>query len=128
FGKPPPKLPSPTDDRGITVLNHEIGGSDMAQTGSTKAAWAVGGTIFAATAMLLVGIWQILLGIAAIARENFFVVGPNYAYEINTTAWGWIHLGIGVLAAVAGFFLFTGATWARAVGIALAVISATANF
>jgi hypothetical protein len=100
----------------------------MAQTGSTKAAWAVGGTIFAATALLLIGIWQILMGIAAIAQDSFFVVGEDYAYEIDTTTWGWIHLGIGVLAAVTGFFLFTGATWARVVGIAIAVISATANF
>jgi hypothetical protein len=56
------------------------------------------------------------------------VVGANYTYEVDTTAWGWIHLGIGALALVTGFFLFTGMTWARVVGIALAVISATANF
>jgi hypothetical protein len=95
---------------------------------TTKAAWARGGTVFAATVMLVIGIYQIFMGIAAIIEDQFFVVGPNYAYNIDTTAWGWIHLGIGALAAVTGFFLFTGATWARVVGIALAVISATANF
>lgn len=95
---------------------------------TTKAAWARGGTVFAATIMLVIGIYQIFEGIAAIANNNFFVVGPEYTYSIDTTAWGWIHLGIGVLVAATGFFVFTGATWARMVGIALAVISATANF
>jgi hypothetical protein len=99
----------------------------MAQ-GSTARAWARGGTIFAATVLLLVGVYQILLGIAAIAKNNFFVVGPNYAYTVNTTAWGWIHLGIGVVAVLAGFFLFTGTMWARIAGIAMASISAIANF
>jgi hypothetical protein len=70
----------------------------------------------------------VLLGIAAIARGSFFVKAPNYLYNVNITTWGWIHLGIGVLMALTGFFLFSGATWARAVGIALAVLSAIANF
>jgi hypothetical protein len=99
----------------------------MATTG-TKQAWARGGTIFAATLLLLIGVFQFFLGIAAIVQNNFFVVTANYTYEINTTAWGWIHLGIGVLAVITGFFLFTAATWARVVAIAMAAISAIANF
>jgi len=99
----------------------------MAQ-GSTAQAWSRGGLFFAATVMIMVGIFQIFEGIAAIARNSFFVVAPNYVYEINTTAWGWIHLGIGVLALVAGFFLFTGSTWARVVGIFIAMVAVVANF
>jgi hypothetical protein len=100
----------------------------MTTQGSTARAWAVGGMIFAAAMMVMLGIWQIFVGIAAIAEGNFFVVAPNYTYEIDTTAWGWIHLILGVIATVTGFFLFTGAVWARAIGIALAVLSAIANF
>lgn len=95
---------------------------------STAQTWAVSGMIFAAAMMVMVGIWQVFVGIAAIAEDNFFVVAPNYTYEIDTTAWGWIHLILGIVVALAGFFLFTGATWARAVGIVLAGISAIANF
>src|SRR5262245_20650090 len=94
----------------------------------TKQAWAMGGMIFAATMMMIIGIFQIFQGIAAIARDNFFVITPNYLYNVDTTTWGWIHLGIGVLALVAGFFLFSGATWAKVVAIAMAVVSAIANF
>lgn len=95
---------------------------------STKQGWAIGGMIFAATLMLIIGTYQIFVGLAAIIQDSFFVVGANYAYEFDTTAWGWIHLIIGVLAVVAGFFLFTGATWAKVIAIALAVVSAIANF
>ena len=53
---------------------------------------------------------------------------PNYAYEIDVTAWGWIHLIIGVVVAFAGIAVYSGATWARSVGIVLAILSAIANF
>jgi hypothetical protein len=95
---------------------------------STKQAWAWGGTIFAATMMLLIGVYQFFVGLAAIVQDDFFVVGENYTYEVDTTAWGWIHMAIGALAVVTGFFLFTGANWARWVGIGLASLSAIANF
>ena len=95
---------------------------------SAKQGWANGGMVFAATLMIVLGIYHVFLGIAAIVEDQFFVVGANYAYEIDTTAWGWIHLGVGALATVAGFFLFTGRTWARIVAITLAVVSAVANF
>lgn len=95
---------------------------------STARAWAQGGTVFGATMMIVIGVFQILMGIAAIARDNFFVVAPNYLYNVDTTSWGWIHLGLGVLLVLVGLFLFTGSAIARALGIALVALSAIANF
>jgi hypothetical protein len=103
------------------------GGRDMTMD-STKQAWARGGLIFAATLMVIIGVYQFFLGIAAIVQSGIFVVGPDYVYEFDTTAWGWIHLVIGVIAAAAGFFLYMGATWARTAAIVLVVLSAIANF
>jgi hypothetical protein len=103
-------------------MAHSSGGS------STSRAWAEGGTVFAATMLMILGLYQVFMGIAAIARDQFFIVAPNYVYNIDTTVWGWIHLAIGVVAAVTGFFLFTQANWARWVGIAMAGLSALANF
>ncbi|HEY1176166.1 MAG TPA: hypothetical protein VGF17_08410 [Phytomonospora sp.] len=100
----------------------------MTSSSSTSRAWALGGATFAGCMMIMVGVWQVLLGIAAIAKGEYFVVDDGYLYRFDTTAWGWIHLGIGALAIIAGFFVFTGATWARAVGIGLAVLSATVQF
>ncbi|HET6212408.1 MAG TPA: hypothetical protein VFE14_05995, partial [Micromonosporaceae bacterium] len=82
----------------------------------------------AGTMMLIIGVYQVFMGIAAIAKDDFFVVAPNYAYKVNTTSWGWIHLILGALILAAGFFVFTGALWARAIGIAMAALSAIANF
>lgn len=96
--------------------------------GSTARAWATGGLVFAATIMIMLGIWQVFMGIAAIVEDEFFVVAPNYTYEIDTTAWGWIHLILGAIITASGLSLFTGATWARVVGIGLALLSAIANF
>ena len=91
-------------------------------------ALALGGTIFAAVLLVLIGLWQIFLGIAAIAQGGYFIVDPSYAYEFSVAAWGWIHLLLGVVLVLAGLALFTGALWARVVGIVLAVLSALAHF
>ncbi|HZM75153.1 MAG TPA: hypothetical protein VFC19_05475 [Candidatus Limnocylindrales bacterium] len=96
--------------------------------GGAKQAWAQGGLVFAAAMLLMLGIWQVFMGIAAIAKGEFFVLAPNYIYKFNTGTWGWIHLIIGIVMMLAGFFLFRGAGWARAVGIVFAVLSAISNF
>jgi len=93
-----------------------------------RQAWAQGGVIFAASMLVMVGIWQAFMGIAAIAKGEFFVMAPNYIYEFDIGGWGWIHLLLGIIMAIVGFFLFTGAGWARATGIVLAVLSAISNF
>lgn len=95
---------------------------------TSRTRWAIGGLVFGATMMVLMGIWQILIGIAVLARDAFFTVDPEYLYEFGTAAWGWIHLIVGVLLLVVGLALFSGALWARAAGILLAMLSAIANF
>jgi hypothetical protein len=97
-------------------------------TRTTPNPWAVGGTIFAAIVMVMAGVFQFLMGLAAIIDDQFFVVGPHYAYAVDTTTWGWIHMLLGVLLIVIGACLFTAAAWARWVGIILVVLAAIANF
>ncbi len=90
--------------------------------------WAVGFTLFAAIIMIMAGIFQALYGLVALFNNNFYVVTPNYAFQFDTTAWGWIHLIGGVIVGLAGWALLSGRMWARVVGIILAVLSAVANF
>jgi hypothetical protein len=90
--------------------------------------WTVGFVVFAGVIMMMLGIFHALTGLAAIIDDQYFVVGPNYAYELDTTAWGWLQLIFGIIVAAAGWGIFNGATWARIVGIALAVVSAVGNF
>ena len=99
------------------------GRADQATSG-----WAVGFILFAGIMMIMVGIWQALQGLIAIFENEFYVATRNYLFEFDATAWGWIHLLIGLLVAFAGWGLLSGRTWARVVAITLAVLSAIANF
>jgi hypothetical protein len=90
--------------------------------------WTVGLVVFAGVILGLVGVFHAFTGLAAILENEFFVVGPEYAYEIDVTVWGWLHLIFGIIVVAAGVGVFNGATWARVVGITLATISAVGNF
>ena len=90
--------------------------------------WAVGFVLFAAIMMIMAGIWQALAGLIALFENEFYVATRNYTFEFDVTTWGWIHLLIGVVVGLAGLGLLAGQTWARVVGIFLAVLSAIASF
>ena len=87
-----------------------------------------GFTIAAAVLMMLSGLWNFFEGLAAVIKGSFFVVLPNYAYNISVAGWGWFHLILGVVVFLAGCALLTDSIWARAVGVALAAVSAIVNF
>ena len=90
--------------------------------------WAIGFTAFAGWIMILAGGFQILAGIAALAKDELYVATPNYILEFDATEWGWVHLLLGLLVLFAGFAVLSGQTWGRVVAIFLAVLSALANF
>jgi len=89
---------------------------------------AVGLTAFASIMLMIAGFFQFFAGLAALLQDEFFVIGENYAFELDTTTWGWIHLLIGVILFLAGIFLLQGAVWARTVVVIIASLSAVANF
>jgi len=89
---------------------------------------AVGFIVFAGIAMVMIGALHALQGLVALFNDDFYVVGQEWIFEFDLTTWGWIHLLIGLLVLIAGFFEFKGAVWARVVGIAAAALSAVLNF
>ena len=78
--------------------------------------------------MIVAGVFQALQGLVALANSEFYVVGSEYTFEFDITAWGWIDLLLGIGVAVVGYFLFVGATWARWTAIVLVGLSMFANF
>jgi hypothetical protein len=78
--------------------------------------------------MIFVGAMSILQGAAAIGKDDVFVSTRNYVYKFDLTGWGWLHLSLGIVVVLAGAALFTGALWARFVGVVLAGFSMIANF
>jgi hypothetical protein len=89
---------------------------------------AVGFILFAAIMMIMAGVFQAISGLVGIFENEFYVATRNYLFQFDATTWGWIHLVVGLIVAFAGWGLLSGRTWARAVGITVALVSATANF
>lgn len=83
---------------------------------------------FAATMMIVVGVFQALQGLVALFDEAFYVVGEKWTFQFDVTTWGWTHLAFGALLIVSGVFLFQGATWARWTAVVLAGLSAVVDF
>lgn len=93
-----------------------------------RSAVAAGTIVFAGVAMVMIGAFHAFQGLVALFNDDFYVVGQKWIFEFDLTTWGWVHLIVGIAVAVAGFFVFNGAVWARVVGIAVAAISALLNF
>lgn len=95
----------------------------------TSSTWAVGASVFAATLMILAGVFQFLQGLVAIVDgDEFLVVTPDYLFKFDATTWGWIHLLLGLVLVAAGGFILTGNVLARGIGILIAAVSAVASF
>lgn len=89
---------------------------------------AAGTSIGAAILLLTVGVLSILQGISAIAKDELFVVGVDYVYKLDTTAWGWIHIILGAILVICALGLMTGTTWGRVAAVTIAALSIIANF
>ena len=85
-------------------------------------AW-VGWISFAGIIMILAGTFEAFEGLAALFNDKFFVVTNNgLLVTADYTAWGWVHLILGCVVVAAGCGVFVGKTWARVVGIVLAMV------
>ena len=80
--------------------------------------------------MLLIvgGGFQSIDALAAIVNDEYLVVAPNYIYTFDLTAWGGIHLLIGLALVAIGICLLLGQGWALIAGIVVAAVSALINF
>jgi len=78
--------------------------------------------------MMLVGAFHAIDGLVALFNDDYYVVRPSgLVINVDYTAWGWTHLLLGILVFAAGCGAIVGQTWARVVGVILAVISAIVN-
>ncbi|WP_351232092.1 hypothetical protein [Streptomyces sp. NPDC002133] len=86
-----------------------------------------GASMFAAIMLMLSGPLSILMGAAGIARDTVFAAS-QYTYRFDLTAWGWIHLLVGVALVIAGLGVLANKSWGRGVGAAVAAISLITQF
>ncbi|GAA4961648.1 hypothetical protein GCM10023205_26450 [Yinghuangia aomiensis] len=83
--------------------------------------------------MTIGGVPAVFQGIAAIAKDDMIVKTRNCSFAFSSTGWGWIYLILGIVIflagiALAGIALFSGAAWARFLGVLLAGLSVIADF
>jgi len=99
---------------------------------TNRSGWAVGWTYFAGFMMIMLGIWHAIAGLSAILKKSIYTpggqLGDGYFLKFDVSTWGWIHLILGIVIVLAGFWLFSGAVWARTIGVILAILSALAGF
>lgn len=89
---------------------------------------AVGTTYAAAIILIIGGICHAMQGVVGLATNEFYVATQRWIFQFDVTAWGWIHILVGLVAVLAGFGLFSGAAWARMVAVAVAAVSILVNF
>jgi hypothetical protein len=100
-----------------------------AQPGVTRTPtrW-VGWVVFASFTMITLGAIEVMMAMVAFFNKAYYSVASSaLALHINYTGWGIIQLGFGLLLIAAGYGLLAGQTWARAVAIVVAFLSAVAN-
>ncbi|WP_335932122.1 DUF7144 family membrane protein [Streptomyces sp. PTD5-9] len=90
--------------------------------------WAAGGTMFAGVLLLVDGFFGVIKGISGIASDAVYARIRNYTFRFDVTAWGWIHLILGIVLGIVGWGILKGAAWARTTGVALAAVSLVINF
>lgn len=98
-----------------------------AHRGSGTATGWVGWVWFAGGLMILVGVFNAIVGLAALFQGQVIVAGAAGALLFSVTGWGWVHLIIGILLVLVGGGLFTGSTAARVTAVVLVGINAIAQ-
>jgi hypothetical protein len=83
----------------------------------------VGWLVFAAIVLALVGVMNVIYGIAAIGSSSFYVQDAHYvAGDLN--AYGWLLAAVGAIQFGAALGILAFAQWARWVGVAAASVNA----
>jgi hypothetical protein len=80
---------------------------------------------FAGVMLFIVGVLNIIYGIAAIGDSSFFVQDQRYILS-NLNTWGWVTLVLGALELGAAFSLWSGNLYGRVIAIFAASLSAIA--
>ncbi len=82
---------------------------------------------FASVLLMMLGLFNLLDGIAAVARSHVFIANAHYVIG-DLRAWGWVALICGVLQLLAGIGVLTGSQVARWVGVAVVGLNAFGQF
>jgi hypothetical protein len=84
--------------------------------------------VFASFMMFMLGTFQVIQGLVAIFDDDYYAVtASGLLVNVDYSAWGWVHLLLGLLIIAAGVGLVAGNMAARILAVALAGLSAVLN-
>ena len=89
---------------------------------------AAGWSIFTGIMLGVIGVMGIIQGLVALVNDEFYVIGQEWVFEFDITAWGWIHIILGIVLLLSGAGIFSGNVLARTVGVFVAALAMIANF
>jgi hypothetical protein len=81
---------------------------------------------FAGIMLLILGVINVIYGIAAIDRANFYIEDAAYVIS-DLRTWGWVALALGAMQFLAAFSIWGGGSYGRWFGIVCASLNATAQ-
>jgi hypothetical protein len=81
-----------------------------------------GWVTFAGVMLFIVGVLNVIYGIAAIGDSSFFAHDQKYILS-NLNTWGWVTIGLAGLEALTGALIWFGSGFGRWLGITLASLA-----
>lgn len=105
----------------------EYAGSPAGGSEAAGESRMLGFVLFAGTIMILVGVFEVIIGMTALFFNGYFEATKDPLVTSNYDAWGWTHTVLGAVAVLAGLGLFRGKLWARILGILFALTCAVVN-
>jgi hypothetical protein len=79
--------------------------------------------IFASVLLLVIGFWNLIQGISAIARSHVYITNAHYVFG-DLRSWGWVTLIISILLLLAGVGVLIGNQMARWFAVAMLGLNA----
>jgi hypothetical protein len=94
------------------------------ETGGIGRTVPSGWAFFVGILLFIVGVFNIIWGLTAVFDDKSITVGEQGLIVWDYTAWGWIHMILGVVQIAAALGLFGGRGWARWVAILFVMVNA----
>jgi hypothetical protein len=91
----------------------------------TSRSTGTGLTTLAAFGAGLIGLWNLLSGIAAVAKDDTTEAIGEVLFGLDISTWGWFWIVVGVVQIVTAVLIFQRSTVGQVIGIGWATISAT---
>ena len=96
----------------------------------SKSAYEIEGqgwVLFAGIMILIVGIMNVIYGIAAIDNSTFFIQDARYVVFNDLNTWGWIVMILGAAQFLAAFGVWARTAGVRWFGVSVALVNAVAQ-